>query len=295
MHTLHRIRTTWLFVALLLSIVAATAPSSAESGLGGAMVLTGQVDLAGDSAGALDVVLPQDVQVTDSYGPDGTFEIQAGDPTAWVGFALLRTTPDGPTGVIGGRLPASAGPGAFLLRGVGPVASAGLRLDAGVYQLFLLTQSSGTHITLRLPGLPGESSLTPAGATDYAVSSLTPQSLSTPTNQVFVAGDSHVAVNDNLVELAAMWVESATHVAGVYGTCETTTTQPSLLSYGPGCPGGSPSTYPQVQPSTSPYRSTVFTLDATNNAAGETHGLGVHYVTSTPVTTVGAVGIWLSL
>ena len=136
-HTLHRIRTTWLFVALLLSIVAATAPSTADSGLGGGMVLTGQVDLAGDSAGALDVVLPQDVQVTDSYGPDGTFEIQAGDPTAWVGFALLRTTPDGPTGVIGGRLPASAGPGAFLLRGVGPAASAGLRLDAGVYSAVL--------------------------------------------------------------------------------------------------------------------------------------------------------------
>ena len=273
---------TYIIVSLLLSAVLPSPSAAAASA-----ALVDNVRISG-AAGATKVRLSEAVTISEKYGPNGLFEVVGGAQEAFVGFALVRVTPEkGPVGVFAGLLPSTAGGVPYIT-----TPGEGATLQPGEYDLVLMT-SDAADISINLPGLPdGTVTLAPEDEINYYSTLLTERSVSPTT---YAAGDSFTLTHPAAITFGAHWVYSQTHVAGQYSICRGASGIPPAFAYSHVCPlGERTDTFRTDTVTNGTFRGMVVSLRSGNNLDGA-QGIGGVSAVVHPYVSAGAVGVWLSL
>lgn len=246
--------------------------------------LCGRTTLEGDQTGVFAVHVPEEVQISEDFSPEGSIQIEgAGD---FVGFALVEDTPgyDG-FNLIAGRLPGSAG--SIFLGGGGGICSP-CTLEPGPYLIYLLADSSPATVTLRFPSLEGNVEVTDLHPVVSESRVLTPRIDPSPAQQVRTWGDSADLGSTGLL-LTVVWSRSSPHAVGHQRIC---VHQGTPLAYPPEC---DPRDFIQEGNFVSPTTGSFFqrTYGTTVRVAG-TYGLQGSIAVAGNVTEANSLGVWLS-
>jgi hypothetical protein len=149
-----------LIGALLLPVSAlgASPKKSASISLGARNLLSGS------ETAKMQVRVPRSATIEKPLAGGSGVSVKGGD-NGFVGFALVeRTSDDDRIAFVGGRLEERTGLPPVVMGLGGPDNTrSDLKVPAGEYDLYLITESPGVEVILRLKGLAGRKSLRPQG------------------------------------------------------------------------------------------------------------------------------------
>lgn len=190
--------------------------------------LAGTVTLTGRTSGYLDVRLPVAATLDHVSG----LSVSGGG--RWAGFFLTDSKPNG-VRLLGGRAEGSK-LGTYLMPLQGIARTGALRLPAGSYRLYLLTDRTAATVTLRLRGLAGRTSLTPSRRVPFDLYTPAATAISPGGGNVVVAGAAGTLRGPGVAFDFLRTVNSHFQASNTV-FCFYTSRPPSTpLAYAPGCP-----------------------------------------------------------
>lgn len=189
--------------------------------------------VSGDHPGHMQVNIPQNTWFTSYCG--GSPDVTIGGTSRVPGIVLRKADGTSPTFPILRPPPESR---FDLATACGQAPNGILRIPAGVYDLYLLTDSGGTAtVTLHLHGLAGTATLTPSDPIAYEVHFPKPLVPTEAQAGLFSAGDVGSLRSRGMLFMG-MWLGRPATLAQAFDFClwHGQPSGPKALQYGPTCP-----------------------------------------------------------
>jgi hypothetical protein len=260
--------------------------------------------IAGAGTGYSLVRIPSKASIGTPFGESSHVSVRAGVNAGFVGFALVAADEQGrvlteggvASGVVGGRLPGSA-----KIDFVVPLGGAQYDFQKfyqdrfvfspGLYRLYLISGPGRAAVTVKLDGLSGRTTLSPAA--DARAEIVRPPSTILPgTTSNLYSGGAHRSLDSAGLMLQALWLRTNPHAAGQFGFCYYgTAPPPDPVAYAPGCPA--------AETSLANDRNFMLEddiklfLEAIPLPGEGTYGQGFWYATQSVVTDTDNVALWL--
>ena len=269
--------------AVLGAVVPSTTAGAAASIVKLAAVTTVHF---GPSTGSMVVELPKTVTFGGQCDPEPQVTARGTADTAVV--ALVPLGVKSPTPNFFGKLPRREGGHSF-----SSMCGDGSQLAAGKYKLVTLSSGGSMSLVLRLPGLAGGVSLSPAIARAPAKLVRLPllEPYSATTGATSYAGTGRLAGKGFVMVVG--WNRVAGDAATTNGDCEVSepesTQLPLAATEAPGCPLGSGGmSVPTVSGA-----SENFWIGGESNVGGGVYAAGYFVMSSVAPTSAGAIAMWV--